>query len=53
MKTLIRLESVSKHFGNFRALSNINLQVDEGEVLSVILKTCSRNTTMMIWIYMV
>ena len=46
MKTLIKLESVSKHFGNFRALSNINLQVDEGEVLSVIGPSGSGKSTM-------
>ena len=46
MKTLIKLESVSKHFGNFRALSNINLQVAEGEVLSVIGPSGSGKSTM-------
>ena len=46
MKTLIKLESVSKYFGNFRALSNINLQVDEGEVLSVIGPSGSGKSTM-------
>ena len=46
MKTLIKLESVSKHFGNFRALSTINLQVDEGEVLSVIGPSGSGKSTM-------
>lgn len=46
MKTLIKLENVSKHFGNFRALSSINLQVAEGEVLSVIGPSGSGKSTM-------
>ncbi len=46
MKTLIKLKNVSKHYGNFKALSDINLEVAEGEVLSVIGPSGSGKSTM-------
>ena len=32
MSTLIDIEHLDKYYGNFQALSDINLQVEEGEV---------------------
>ncbi len=46
MKPLIKLENVSKHFGKFSALKNIDLQVAEGEVISVIGPSGSGKSTM-------
>ena len=36
MTALIKLENVTKHYGTFQALSKINLDVKEGEVVCVI-----------------
>ena len=36
MKSLIELKNVSKHYGDFCALRDINLEIYEGEVLCII-----------------
>lgn len=46
MAALIRLENISKHYGAFQALSEINLEVEEGEVICVIGPSGSGKSTM-------
>ena len=36
MTALLEAESVSKNFGGLRALSNINLAIEEGQIFSLI-----------------
>tara|TARA_R110002096_G_scaffold257381_1_gene451059 strand:+ start:424535 stop:425272 length:738 start_codon:yes stop_codon:yes gene_type:complete len=46
MTALIKLENVTKHYGSFQALSGINLEVSEGEVVCVIGPSGSGKSTM-------
>lgn len=46
MTALIKLENVTKHYGSFQALSGINLEVAEGEVVCVIGPSGSGKSTM-------
>ncbi|MBT7582061.1 MAG: amino acid ABC transporter ATP-binding protein [Kordiimonadaceae bacterium] len=46
MSTLIKLENISKHYGSFQALTDINLEVEEGEVICVIGPSGSGKSTM-------
>lgn len=46
MTKLIELNNVEKHYGNFKALTNINLEIDEGEVICVIGPSGSGKSTM-------
>lgn len=46
MSALISLKNVSKHYGSFQALANINLEVAEGEVVCVIGPSGSGKSTM-------
>ncbi len=46
MTKLIELKNVEKHYGSFKALSNINLDIDEGEVICVIGPSGSGKSTM-------
>lgn len=46
MNTLIKLDKVNKHYGNFRALTNIDLEIAEGEVVCVIGPSGSGKSTM-------
>ncbi|MBT5766862.1 MAG: amino acid ABC transporter ATP-binding protein [Emcibacteraceae bacterium] len=46
MSTLIKLETVNKHYGNFRALTDIDLEIAEGEVVCVIGPSGSGKSTM-------
>lgn len=46
MKTLIKLENVSKYYDSFQALKNVNLNINEGEVLCVIGPSGSGKSTM-------
>lgn len=46
MTTLIQLKNVTKHYGNFKALADINLNVEEGEVVCVIGPSGSGKSTM-------
>lgn len=46
MTALIKLENVTKHYGSFQALSSINLEVAEGEVVCVIGPSGSGKSTM-------
>ena len=46
MGSLIRLENVSKHYGKFMALQRVNLEVAEGEVVSVIGPSGSGKSTL-------
>jgi len=46
MAALIKLENISKHFGPFQALSGINLEVEEGEVICVIGPSGSGKSTL-------
>lgn len=46
MATLIQLKNVEKHYGNFKALAGINLNIDEGEVICVIGPSGSGKSTM-------
>lgn len=46
MKPLIKLENVSKYYGTFQALKNVNLDVSEGEVLCIIGPSGSGKSTM-------
>jgi ABC-type polar amino acid transport system ATPase subunit len=46
MDSLIQLENVSKHYGTFMALKCINLEVAEGEVVSVIGPSGSGKSTL-------
>ena len=46
MDSLIQLENVSKHYGTFMALKCINLEVAEGEIVSVIGPSGSGKSTL-------
>lgn len=46
MESLIELKNVEKHYGSFKALSGINLEIDEGEVICVIGPSGSGKSTM-------
>lgn len=46
MDSLIQLENVSKHYGKFMALQCVNLEVAEGEVVSVIGPSGSGKSTL-------
>ena len=46
MTALIKLENVTKHYGTFQALSKINLDVKEGEVVCVIGPSGSGKSTL-------
>lgn len=46
MSTLIKLDAVNKHYGNFRALTDIELEIAEGEVVCVIGPSGSGKSTM-------
>ena len=46
MSTLIKLETVNKHYGNFRALTDIDLEIAGGEVVCVIGPSGSGKSTM-------
>lgn len=46
MAKLIELNNVEKHYGSFKALTNINLEIDEGEVICVIGPSGSGKSTM-------
>ncbi len=46
MATLIELKNVEKHYGSFKALTGINLNIDEGEVICVIGPSGSGKSTM-------
>ncbi|MBT5187935.1 MAG: amino acid ABC transporter ATP-binding protein [Kordiimonadaceae bacterium] len=46
MTALIKLENVTKHYGNFQALKDVNLDVEEGEVVCVIGPSGSGKSTM-------
>lgn len=46
MSALIQLENVSKHYGEFTALKEVNLEVAEGEVVSVIGPSGSGKSTL-------
>ncbi|MGY8985125.1 MAG: amino acid ABC transporter ATP-binding protein [Sphingomonadales bacterium] len=46
MAALIKLQNVSKYYGSFQALSGINLEVAEGEVVCVIGPSGSGKSTM-------
>lgn len=46
MTKLIELNNVEKHYGSFKALTNINLEIDEGEVICVIGPSGSGKSTM-------
>ncbi|MDA9769637.1 amino acid ABC transporter ATP-binding protein [Emcibacteraceae bacterium] len=43
---MIKLETVNKHYGNFRALTDIDLEIAEGEVVCVIGPSGSGKSTM-------
>lgn len=46
MATLIELRNIEKHYGSFKALAGINLNIDEGEVICVIGPSGSGKSTM-------
>lgn len=46
MTALIKLENVSKHYGDFQALTDIDLEIAEGEVVCVIGPSGSGKSTM-------
>jgi ABC-type polar amino acid transport system ATPase subunit len=46
MSALISLKNVNKHYGSFQALTNVNLDVAEGEVVCVIGPSGSGKSTM-------
>ena len=46
MTSLIQLKNVTKHYGSFKALSDVNLNVEEGEVVCVIGPSGSGKSTM-------
>lgn len=46
MTALIKLDNVSKHYGDFRALTDIDLEIAEGEVVCVIGPSGSGKSTM-------
>lgn len=46
MVKLIELKNVEKHYGSFKALTGINLDIDEGEVICVIGPSGSGKSTM-------
>lgn len=46
MSTLIRIDNLSKYYGNFRALNKINLAVKEGEVVCIIGPSGSGKSTL-------
>ncbi|KQN42267.1 peptide ABC transporter ATP-binding protein [Pseudomonas sp. Leaf48] len=46
MSTLIDIEKLDKYYGNFKALSDINLQVEEGEVVVILGPSGSGKSTL-------
>lgn len=46
MSTLIDIEHLDKYYGNFQALSDINLQVEEGEVVVILGPSGSGKSTL-------
>ncbi|MCW8277451.1 amino acid ABC transporter ATP-binding protein [Pseudomonas sp. PCH199] len=46
MSTLIDIEKLDKYYGNFQALSDINLQVEEGEVVVILGPSGSGKSTL-------
>lgn len=46
MTNLIKLDNVNKHYGDFQALTRVNLKIEEGEVVCVIGPSGSGKSTM-------
>jgi polar amino acid transport system ATP-binding protein/general L-amino acid transport system ATP-binding protein len=46
MTNLIKLDNVNKHYGDFQALTGVNLMIEEGEVVCVIGPSGSGKSTM-------
>jgi polar amino acid transport system ATP-binding protein/general L-amino acid transport system ATP-binding protein len=46
MTNLIKLDNVNKHYGDFQALTGVNLKIEEGEVVCVIGPSGSGKSTM-------
>ena len=46
MSTLIDIEKLDKYYGSFKALSDINLQVEEGEVVVILGPSGSGKSTL-------
>ena len=46
MTNLIKLDNINKHYGDFQALTGVNLKIEEGEVVCVIGPSGSGKSTM-------